>query len=131
MLVGIKMEKITVILIILVSIVLNAIGQVSLKYGMNAYGPVEFSNLSRVFFMFFNPFVFFGLCCYVLSTIFWLVSLSNADLSFVYPLVTVSIVLVIILSRFVFNESFNASKISGILLVILGVFLISIGRIKQ
>ena len=125
------MEKVTVILIICVSILLNAVGQVSLKFGMNAYGSVEFSDLKRLFFMFFNPFVFFGLCCYVLSTVFWLVSLSNADLSFVYPLVTVSIVIVIVLSKFVFNESFNASKISGIIFVILGAFLISMGRIKN
>ena len=101
-----------------------------MKYGMNAYGSVDFSDWRRVFLMFFQPFVFIGLCMYVASSVFWLVSLSNADLSFVYPLNALSFIFVAVLARFVFGEYFNLTKFAGIFFVILGAFLIGIGRFK-
>ena len=124
------MDKWLVFLIVSFSILLNAFGQVSLKYGMNAYGSVDFSDLKKVVFMFFQPFVFVGLCLYVISTIFWLVSLSNADLSFIYPLNAVSFVLVAILARVVFKEYFNLTKLAGFFFVMLGAAIIGVGRFK-
>lgn len=125
------MDKLFVLGVVFISILLNAFGQVSLKYGMNLYGSVDFTDLKKVFLMFFQPFVFLGCCLYVVSTVFWLVSLSNADLSFVYPLNAVSFVLVVILSRIVFGEYFNTTKFAGIFFVILGAVLIGVGRFRS
>jgi uncharacterized membrane protein len=125
------MDKLFVLIVLGSSICLNAFGQVALKYGMNLYGSVDFSDLKRVFLMFFEPFVFFGCCLYVVSTVFWLISLSNADLSFVYPLNAVSFILVAVLARLVFKEYFNLTKFVGVFFVILGAVLIGIGRFKS
>lgn len=125
------MDKALVLLIVSFSILLNAFGQVSLKYGMDLYGALDFSDLKRVFFMFFQPFVFVGLCLYVVSTIFWLVSLSNADLSYIYPLNAVSFILVAILAKIIFKEYFNLTKIAGFFFVTLGAVLIGFGRFKM
>ncbi|MBR9678778.1 MAG: multidrug resistance protein [Nanoarchaeota archaeon] len=124
------MDKWLIFLIVSFSILLNAFGQVSLKYGMNAFGGVDFTDLRKVFFMFFQPFVFVGLCLYVVSTIFWLVSLSNADLSFIYPLNALSFILVAFLARIVFKEYFSLTKLAGFFFVFLGAFLIGSGRFK-
>jgi uncharacterized membrane protein len=125
------MDKLFVLAVLSASILLNACGQVSLKYGMNLYGSVDFTDLRKVFFMFFQPFVFVGCCLYVVSTVFWLVSLSNADLSFVYPINAVSFILVAVLARIVFKEYFNLTKFVGVFLVVLGAFLIAAGRFKS
>ncbi len=124
------MDKVWIIVTIISSIFLSALGQVLLKYGMNSFGPVDFSDLKKVFLMFFEPYVVMGLILYVLSTVFWLVALSNADLSYVYPLVTLSVVITVVISKFVFGEAFNLAKIGGIALVTIGAILIGIGRIK-
>lgn len=108
------------IVIILIAIVFSALGQVALKYGMIRFGEVESISLPGIVSMFLNPFVLGGLCLYGFSTVFWLIALSQKDLSYVYPFVALTICLVLIFSRFFFNEAIGTYRLLGIFVIICG-----------
>jgi len=108
------------------SILLAVAGQLFMKRGMVAFGTFPVSQLLyKVIPMFFSPLVFTGLIFFGLSSVFWLVVLSRLELSLVYPMVSVAYVLVALASFIFFKENVNAVRWFGILVVILGVFLIS------
>lgn len=115
-----------VLILILVSICLGAVGQISLKYGMNNLGNFEVSYFftSRIFDLLKEKFVMAGIFLYALSTILWLSILSKAELSFAYPLIAAGYVVVAILSKFIFNDNLGLGRLGGIILIIIGVILI-------
>ena len=112
------------ILVILVAIVFSALGQVALKNGMNNFGAVTEFSLPGIISMFLNPYVFGGLCLYGMSTIFWLIALSQKDLSYVYPFVALTICLVLVFSRFFFNEPIGPYRIVAVGVIICGLALL-------
>jgi multidrug transporter EmrE-like cation transporter len=112
------------IVIILIGIVFSALGQVALKNGMNNFGSVNNFSVPGIVSMFLNPYVLFGLCLYGLSTVFWLIALSQKDLSYVYPFVALTICLVLIFSKFFFNESIGPYRLAGIIVIISGLILL-------
>ncbi|OYV12967.1 MAG: EamA-like transporter family, partial [Methanosaeta sp. ASO1] len=57
--------------------------------------------------------------------IFWLLALSRMELSFVYPFISLTYILVLGLSHLVFRECIGLNKIAGSVLIILGLILIS------
>jgi multidrug transporter EmrE-like cation transporter len=68
--------------------------------------------------------VFLGILLYILSAALWLVVLSQAEVSFAYPLVGTGYILVAILSKIFFNETLTFLKILGIILIAAGAYLI-------
>jgi drug/metabolite transporter (DMT)-like permease len=115
---------------ILVPIFLGVIGQFFLKYGMNQIG--EFSILSgnvllKYFKILFNPFVFIGLALYFVSALLWLYVLSRIDLSFAYPMLSLSYVIVIFGSWMLFGEKISMTHGVGVAIIIFGVYLIGKG----
>jgi len=107
-------------------IVLNVLGHVFLKAGMNKIGgisPVQLlSNFTKVFS---TPFVILGLFCYVFSVGMYMVVLSKTHLSYAYPLLTsLAYIFIILVSWQIFKEPFSTLKWLGILLIFVGVILI-------
>jgi len=110
------------IIIIIVGVIFAALGQVSWKIGMNEVETPSISSLASVLL---NPFVLLGFVMYGLSTIFWLIALSKKDLSFVYPFMSLTYVLVLVLSSLVLKESVGPNKLVGALIIILGLIIIA------
>ncbi|MGE5222755.1 MAG: EamA family transporter [Omnitrophica WOR_2 bacterium] len=116
------------IVYILISVLAGALGQVLLKKGMGSLGPMTLGvhdlpgTLLR---MGTNPFVVGGLFVYVCSTVFWLAALSRVDLSFAYPFVSLSYILMLVASWQLFGENITLLRLVGSSVVLLGVFLIS------
>lgn len=109
-----------------ISILLAVVGQLLMKKGMFLFGTFPVSQLLyKIIPMFLNPYVFFGLACFGISAIFWLVVLSRLELSLVYPMVSVAYILVALASWFFFKENVTLVRWLGILVIVLGVFLIS------
>jgi uncharacterized membrane protein len=111
--------------IILLGVTFSAVGQVSWKLGMNLIGPVNGLQPSDLIFIFLDPYIVFGLIMYGLSTVFWLIALSRMELSYVYPFISLTYILVLALSYLVLKESIGLNKIAGTVLIILGLILIS------
>ncbi len=111
--------------IILLGVIFAAVGQVSWKMGMNMIGPLNSVTASDLFSVLINTYIIAGLIMYGLSTVFWLIALSRMDLSFVYPFISLTYILVLSLSYLVLKESIGLNKIAGSVLIILGLILIS------
>lgn len=113
-------------LIAATSILLAIAGQLLMKKGMLVFGTFQIAQLPAMIIpMFLNPFVFFGFACFGLSSIFWLVVLSRLEISLVYPMVSVAYVIVAIFSWYFFKENLSVIRWAGIMVILLGVFLIS------
>jgi len=121
-------------LLIVFSVVLGVAGQISLKHGVGmasggGAAEVVHSLSARSILNFLqtaisNKFVVLGFLCYLISAASWLIILSRVDLSYAYPLISIGYILVMVLSKYLFNESVTAFRIAGTLLICSGVFLL-------
>ncbi|MCP8615836.1 EamA family transporter [Salirhabdus salicampi] len=75
--------------------------------------------------VFTSPFFWFGGFTYAIATVCWLYVLSKMPLSVAYPFQSISYVFGAILAVVIFKETVTAQHWLGILVIILGVFLIS------
>jgi len=113
------------IVIILIGVIFAAFGQVSWKLGMNEAGQLAAFNYTTLSTVLMNPYVLLGFVMYGLSTIFWLIALSKKDLSFVYPFISLTYIIVLVLSSLVLKESIGVNKIVGTLAIIIGLIIIA------
>jgi multidrug transporter EmrE-like cation transporter len=114
--------------LILAVVTTNAISQLLLKHGMNGIGKFEFSAgtlLKTLPLVALNPFVVGGLAVLIFSMGLHLMALSRVDISFAYPFLSISYVLVLAASYYWFGEAINASRIAGIALICLGTFFVA------
>jgi drug/metabolite transporter (DMT)-like permease len=121
----------TVLLLILASVSLSALAQISLKAGMTAArtgtpdagataspGDLLLAAASQ-------PGVLGGLLLYALGTVVWLLVLSRLDVSVAYPFVALGFLMVMGLGAWCFGEPITAGKLAGTLLVGAGVYLLA------
>src|ERR1700744_655441 len=101
----------------------NVFGNYFLKMGMPADLPTPLSYITALF----QPWATLG----VVLLILWLMSrmtlLSWADLSYVLPVTSIGYVLVALSGRFLLNEQITPKRWAGILLIVAGVALVSVG----
>jgi multidrug transporter EmrE-like cation transporter len=120
--------SITYLPLILLGVFLNAAAQIFLKIGTKTIGHFEFSleNLIPITVKALqNPGILGGLTCYVLSVAVWIMALSRVEVSFAYPILSVGYIVVAIAGYFLLEESLGWSRILGIFVIILGVYLVS------
>jgi drug/metabolite transporter (DMT)-like permease len=117
--------------LILLSVLIAALAQLTLKHGMTQvtrHGavpldvamPVE--TLRRVTT---NLSVLGGLALFVMSAAVWLVVLSKVSLSFAYPFVSFTYVLILLFDRLVLHDTVSATRWAGVALIVGGIILIS------
>lgn len=117
------------IILILISVVLGVLGQLSMKYGSMQIGQINLSQpLSFLISAATNLYTLMGLGLYFISSVFWIVTLSRVDLSFAYPLISLGYILVLLLSAMLFHEKVLTVHYAGVMLIIAGVILITRGR---
>lgn len=103
------------------SVFLSAAGQTYLKLGLNRLSPDDKAVLtSFVREAALTWQVWLGLLLFVGSVGIWMLVLANNDLSWGYPILGLSYVLVALSGWLVFGEQINAQRAVGIALVIIG-----------
>jgi len=113
------------------SVLLTSCAQIFMKLGMidlqQSLAVNSISELSNQVIITVSAWVFAGLVFYAISLFSWMLALRAYQLSFAYPLLSLSYVLVYIMAMFVpgITENFSVIKSAGILLIIFGVILIS------
>ena len=114
---------------LVVSVSLLVGGQLALKAGMNQIGAIDIGNLRMVVGLvgrvFTTPTVLTGVALYVASSFFWLIALSQVELSYAYPFVGLGYVLVALFSWLVLGEALTLLRWAGIALIVAGVVLVS------
>ena len=126
-----RLSLTTSVLLILLSIAIAVGGQLLLKLGLNKMGNItvdSFGALGQLFSgIIKSQMVIIGLFCYVISAAIWLVVLSAVDLSFAYPFIGLTYVLILIISKFVLKEDVNPWRWAGAAIITIGVVVISRG----
>lgn len=115
-------------LFLLIAISLGAFGQISLKHGMKQFGSLGAPGVglvANVIRAIFTPYVLLGLALYAISSCFWLVVLSSWNLSYAYPMIAISYVLVVLLSRLFFREHVMPLQWLGIAFMCTGLVLVA------
>jgi multidrug transporter EmrE-like cation transporter len=114
--------------LILVSVVLAAVAQLTLKYGMNqvrdATGVVQLSGRS-LRSVASTPAVWGGLALFGLSAAMWIAVLSRASLSFAYPFVSLTYVLILVFDRFILHQPVGGLRWAGVALIAGGIALVA------
>lgn len=113
------------LIILLISVSLTSIGQLILKKGLLIVGPIERVGL-RFFQMLVNPLVMLGITFAILGWAAYVMALSKAELSYAYPIWSLTYVIVPLLSLFLFRESISLLKMGGLGFICLGVLLVAV-----
>jgi drug/metabolite transporter (DMT)-like permease len=116
------------ILLLLVCVALNTIAQVLLKAGVKTIGVIDFQLTQAwrtVWTLVFEWHIFVGLVCYVASVIVWLSVLSRTEVSVAYPMSSLGYVATAIAAWYLFGEPMTPARVGGILIIIVGVFLVA------
>lgn len=114
--------------LILMSVILATVGQLTLKTGMARVGYVGTERLGRPFQLLADVAttwqVLVGLTLFVMSAVSWLIVLSRVPLSLAYPFVGITYVLLPLFGKFVLKEHVPALRWLGVALVVAGVILV-------
>jgi drug/metabolite transporter (DMT)-like permease len=115
---------------ILLSVGLAAVAQLTLKHGMNdvnaELAPAKFGlDGTSVRVLVTTPWIWAGLLLFGLSALVWLAVLSRTSLSFAYPFASLTYVLILLFDRFWLNETVPALRWLGVAFIVSGIVLIS------
>jgi len=102
------------------------VGQLLAKLGSKS---IHLENFS--IFQFFNILIISAFICMFIRGLIWLFIIKQMNLSFAYPFISLSFVLILIISYIFFNERITLGKILGSSLIILGIIFNSLGEKKR
>jgi multidrug transporter EmrE-like cation transporter len=117
--------------LVLLGVVLNTAAQVALKLattqfrqegqeqlglGTMLHDPLRFVG---------NPWIILGCVLYVASVVNWLIVLSRWELSVAYALMSMAYILTFVVGVWKFDEPVSAVRITGLVVIVLGVILIT------
>ncbi len=103
-------------------------GQLLVKLGMTQAGraPIDLKELPWfIMRALFLPANFLGLVCAFLAAFSWMAALTKCELAFAYPFTSLSIVLVLALSTWLFGEKLQAQQWLGVATVCVGLWIAS------
>lgn len=115
------------IFLVIACMVLNTAAQLLMKATMNSVGHFSFSAANIVpvaFKMMTTPFLFLSLVCYVASFSMWFLVLSRMDVAIAYPLTSIAFIMTAIAAAFFFGEQLTLIRLAGIVVIIIGVYLL-------
>src|SRR5947207_2615325 len=116
------------IALILVAVAFATAGQFTLKAAMNravskAQSSGAVHTLARAGR---EPLLWGGLALFGISALFWLVVLSKVDLSFAYPFVGLSYIIIVLVARVILHEHVPSLRWVGVALVALGIAVVGL-----
>ena len=112
-------------IVALISIILGSVAQYFLKMGVTTITEKQ-KDLSEIIKSgLTNIHLLGGLFFYGLSLLLWFYVLSKMELSKAYPLVSLGYVFALILGYLFLNEAVTVTKIAGIVLIMVGVFVLT------
>lgn len=119
-----------IIVFIAISIITAGSGQLLLRAGAleNAHYAKDLWNIQEWIKLLVNLKIILGLIFWSVSTLAYLVILSQAELSFVYCLGSLNYIIVPWLSHWLFKESISFLQVIGMILIFIGVALSIYGK---
>ena len=126
-----KGDRRMIIGLILASVTLAAIAQVTLKIGMNRVTEANGGQLAlsgdALKQILTSGMVWLGLGIFALSAVLWLFALSRASLSFAYPFAALGYVIIVTASILILHEHVPPLGWVGVACIVVGIMLIAQG----
>ena len=112
------------------TIVFTVYGQLVLKQQMSALPPLPtglaaFPELIKLILT--RPLIFSGLAAAFVASLFWMAAIQRFPLSYAYPFMSLTYVLVFALACMLFGDAMGPTKIVGLMMICGGVALIARG----
>lgn len=114
--------------LILLGVLLNAGAQLLLKEGLRRIGYFDFAwaNVMPVGVQVAgSPFILAGITFYVISVGVWILVLSRVEVGYAYPMLSIGYIVNAVAAYYLFQEHLSFSRVTGILIIIAGVYLIT------
>jgi multidrug transporter EmrE-like cation transporter len=111
---------------ILLTILLTVYGQIIIKWQVNYAGAFPGGVTDKILFLLrllLNPWVISSFLCAFLASLTWMAALTKLPLSFAYPFMSLSFVLVMVLSSIYFYEPITIPKAVGMGLIVVGIII--------
>ena len=117
------------IYLILAAPVVGTIGQLFLKLGMRQVGEITLSelknnNIQVILSMISNAWILIAIPIYVGGFVLWLIILSKFKLSFAYPFLALSFIMVPLVSSLILGEYVSILRWAGSFVIFSGIVLI-------
>jgi drug/metabolite transporter (DMT)-like permease len=115
---------------ILGSVAIGVIGQLLLKTAMTRVGPLGLRNgqaVGTAFAIALNPGVWLGFGLYGFSMLLWLAGLSQVELGYAFPFLSLSYVFILLGSRIWLGEEIGTLRLIGVLSICAGVSIVAAG----
>ena len=111
---------------IVIAVATGAVAQTMMKLGTQRVGRFgESPPLDFLCRLLTNPFVLVAILAYGFGVIFYMFMLSRLDLSYLYPVMTaLGLIFATLVSSVILGEHVSLVRLSGIAVVIVGVFLV-------
>lgn len=108
------------------TIIFTVYGQLILKWRIVQYGTLPEIFLDKIAFLFkivFDPFIFSGFVSAFIASFFWMAAMTKFEVSYAYPIILSGLLLLTsLLGIVLLGESIQYGKVVGILLILMGVF---------
>lgn len=101
-------------------------GQLILKWKIDQQGALPGPFGEKFVFLLqllMNPWILSGFFAAFLAALSWMAAMSKFDISYAYPFMSLSFVLVFILSAVLFGEPVSTQKIIGFGFIVLGIII--------
>nr|WP_187699273.1 MULTISPECIES: transporter [unclassified Pseudomonas] len=118
----------TVVLLVAISIVLDVIGQLCFKLGLDRLPELSGGfRLSAFWGQVFNaPLLWAGIGAYVIEFFVWLEALSRAPLSLLFPAAALAYCGVVLAGKVVLGETVSRRRWLGTMVITAGVMLVAV-----
>ena len=108
---------------ILLPILLTVIGEFLLKTSVDDVALTF--TLESLLFVAMSPGIVFGVGLIATSALLWIIGMSQFQLSFMYPFLSLNYVIIIVGSEFLLNEDVRWNRYASIVLIMVGLVIIS------
>jgi len=121
----------TVIALVALSIVLDVIGQLFFKLGLDRMPQLEGGFRLRLFWgqVLSAPMLWGGIGAYFIEFFVWLAALSRAPLSLLFPAAALAYCGVVLAGKLVLGETVSRRRWLGALVITAGVMLVCAGHV--
>lgn len=112
------------------SALLTTYAQLIIKWRVSHAGPLPLDLSRKVVFLaglLLDPWILTGILGAFFGGLAWMAAMTKLELSYAYPFISLSFVLVFMFSVYLFNETVTAPKVLGMLLIIAGIIVTSRG----
>ena len=122
------MDKILAHGLIALTIALGLYGQIVLKWQVNLAGPLPGTWPERGVYvarLLINPWVVTSLASAFLGMLAWMMALTKVELSYAYPFTSLSFLLILLASGWLFDEPVTPAKLLGLAFIVAGIVISS------